>query len=705
MLDSKIKNKNFGKIDNLENPPPITESKETRIIINDIERTRVKERIFLPNFKEHCFVFITNYLILNEISYKQGLNEIAGTFILLKYKINISYARIYKMFVCFIDKFLTNYYWETEFYSLQSSLSLITILLRYHDTELYNVFEYALISPEMYATSWVLTVFSNKSSIDIVYHLWDKLIVFNDSLFLHFIIVSFLQGHRDKILKTDISQIPSYLSQMAFTSIDEVDRTIERALDLSDLTPSSFRLFSNRLEIFKYRSPRLKELYECYDPDNLLAMPIFPSEILTITYKDSFGCPDCQCVNFDLRKKKFNKQAQCYFCQAKVLENKISFLLLDLRIADSASKINAPEKDKEKIMEKYLPGYLPLSVAVKEEELLDDNYPVNIIQRFNNDKDKYHFMLITSQTDYFKEYEDKFYKEEDTNDDNGNNFGLITKVNKELNVDIVNSQIKKDKKLVMRIKEFDNLKKAISLMLNEKYKYISYIYGGFYEIHSFSMKYNVNLLGHGSECYLCAKYLNSKKGDIFSLFKKIISPLNPLSKPKDSPPKPKLHQDTANIIILNPKPELSVDEISKLIVNPNIKQYTCLYRSDFDILPNVNSDTSSTGSTETTISSSSNGMKEMTIMLFLNSIKVMIYQENKEVGKGNLSYILIRDIEIGKIKSIIQKNQAGNIITLNYVENTDDVLFMTIDFVSDIDSRDFRKNVKRFKARKSLIKK
>ena len=92
--------------------------------------------------------FIINYLELNNITYKQGLNEIAGIFVLLKYKVKLSYARIYKMFVCFIDKFLTNYYWEKDFYSLQSSLSLITILLKYHDPEIYNILEFAMISPE-----------------------------------------------------------------------------------------------------------------------------------------------------------------------------------------------------------------------------------------------------------------------------------------------------------------------------------------------------------------------------------------------------------------------------------------------------------------------------------------------------------------------------------------------------------------------------
>ena len=91
-------------------------------------------------------------------------------------------------------------------------------------------------------------------------------------------------------------------------------------------------------------------------------------------------------------------------------------------------------------------------------------------------------------------------------------------------------------------------------------------------------------------------------------------------------------------------------------------------------------------------------------MLFLTKKKIMIYQENKEPGREVLNYILIRDIEITKIKTISQKNQAGNIITLNYVENSEETLFMTIDFVSDIDSRDFRKSVRRVMQRNSLGK-
>ena len=267
-------------------------------------------------------------------------------------------------------------------------------------------------------------------------------------------------------------------------------------------------------------------------------------------------------------------------------------------------------------------------------------------------------------------------------------------MNKEVDVDMRCSNVKKDKKMLMRIKEFDNLRRALTQMLHEQFRYVSYIYGGFYEIHSFSMKYNVNLLGHGSECYLCAKE-KGRPQSLLSFFSKLMS-----NKPKQKKEK----EPTPNTNIFDAKPELTVDEISKLILNPFIKQYTCLYRSDFDILPSKNSDSSSTDSSETTLSSSSNHIKDITIMLFLTKKKIMIYQENKEPGREVLNYILIRDIEITKIKTISQKNQAGNIITLNYVENSEDTLFMTIDFVSDIDSRDFRKSVRRVMQRNSLGK-
>jgi hypothetical protein len=131
-----------------------------RVIKNDCDRTRVKDKPLLQSFREYLECMLTFYCKKNNIKYKQGMNEIVGPFILLKAKVPVSLSKIFNMFSCFLEKFLTNYYIEDEFYSLQSSLGLLNLLLKYHDPVMFNVFEFAIITPEMYATSWILTIFA-----------------------------------------------------------------------------------------------------------------------------------------------------------------------------------------------------------------------------------------------------------------------------------------------------------------------------------------------------------------------------------------------------------------------------------------------------------------------------------------------------------------------------------------------------------------
>jgi hypothetical protein len=131
-----------------------------RVVKNDCDRTRVKDKHLLISFREYIECFLTTYCKRMNIKYKQGLNEIVAPFVLLKCKLSLTLTKLFNLFVCFIEKFLTNYYYEDEFFSLQSSLALLKILLKYHDPEMYNIFEFGLITPEMYATSWILTVFA-----------------------------------------------------------------------------------------------------------------------------------------------------------------------------------------------------------------------------------------------------------------------------------------------------------------------------------------------------------------------------------------------------------------------------------------------------------------------------------------------------------------------------------------------------------------
>ena len=175
LLESKLSIRDFSYVTDADIlSSEFNDRKTAKIIKGDIERTKVIESIYMDNFKDYLFQFIIYYINENGILYKQGLNEIAGPFILLKYKIQISFTKIYSIFTCFVDKFLLNYFFESDFYSLKSSLSLINLLLRYHCPDIFHLFEYCLIFPDLYATSWLLTLFSNKCGLDMIYYLWDK---------------------------------------------------------------------------------------------------------------------------------------------------------------------------------------------------------------------------------------------------------------------------------------------------------------------------------------------------------------------------------------------------------------------------------------------------------------------------------------------------------------------------------------------------
>ena len=131
-----------------------------KVIHKDCDRTRTLERKIQFSFVEYSEYIITYYCQKHNFKYKQGLNEIVGPFVLIKQKLNISFSKLYNLFVAFVDKFLTNYFLEDEFFSLQSSLSLLNILLNYHDPEIKIILDNSYLTPEVYATSWILTVFA-----------------------------------------------------------------------------------------------------------------------------------------------------------------------------------------------------------------------------------------------------------------------------------------------------------------------------------------------------------------------------------------------------------------------------------------------------------------------------------------------------------------------------------------------------------------
>ena len=502
----------------------MSDIKTIRIIKGDIDRTRVQESIYMPSFKDYLYQIMIYYMNKNKISYKQGLNEIAGPFVLLKYKLKISFTRIYKLLVYFIDRFLTNYFSEKDFFSLKSSFALINILLKYHDIQLFRIFEYCLINPDLYATSWIMTLFANKCSLNVIYYLWDKLILFDDNLFPLFFVTSFLILNRDKFFMQDYSSVLTELSQMNIDSIKEVNKILDFANEIRDKTPNSFYLLANKLNIFNYDSKNLKNLYEEYKPNHMLALPIFPSEIFSITHKTVIFCPDINCENF--RTKKFNDFSKCNFCRNRSIKKKILYIIIDIRIYDyeyndeSNNDITNNIINNNEMINNIYPGFLPKTLKITLDQMNSKDYPKNILKDYIEEKDKYHFIIITSDTKNYFEYNNKYYKY--TKKKSTTKAGVALKRYRELDMIKVKEifELAKNKKDYYLLKEYDNFKKLIEEMDVEQFKYVSYAHGGYKDIHKFAMEYNIDLLEHGKDCSLCKEENDEKNKNNYLNFLK-----------------------------------------------------------------------------------------------------------------------------------------------------------------------------------------
>ena len=79
---------------------------------------------------------------------------------LLKSYAEMPLYAVYNCFACFIHRFLPTFFNDEEFLSLQCELIILKLLLRYHDPELGLYLEKNHMTPELYATPWILTFFA-----------------------------------------------------------------------------------------------------------------------------------------------------------------------------------------------------------------------------------------------------------------------------------------------------------------------------------------------------------------------------------------------------------------------------------------------------------------------------------------------------------------------------------------------------------------
>ena len=507
---------------------------DQKVIKNDCRRTRVRESFLIPGYSKILEAILTYYCNTKKICYKQGLNEIFGSLILLKYKFkNMKLSKLFDIGEVFIDQYLPNYFYEKEIFSLQSSLSLFVILLKYHEPSVYNRFDSTEIMPQMYATNSIITLMSGKLKINIVYELWERIIQSNDPLMIHFILVAHFIKHREMIINCEKMYLATLITTISINSIEELNYIFDLAFKLREKTPYSYRILANKIGFLKKNNKNIKDTYEFYKPQSIPAMPIFPLEILSITNKFTEECVDPDCKNCILNKDYNNKSKKkdsifqweddynelavndgflkfernmynhiCEKCDLKVEKN-MQYILLDLRILNYGEEDDDTEKT----------GFLPMMINVDQEELKSEDFNKIITNRFIGERGNYHFIFLTSSTDTFSDFESKYYTDNVSELDRKKMmFGLIKqhKIDKKLNLE--DAQKNLTWKEIYKLKEYDNFRITLKTNQKENFPYVGYVYGGFNEVHDMSIKYGYELLFHNeNNCVLCLDKKGSKK--------------------------------------------------------------------------------------------------------------------------------------------------------------------------------------------------
>ena len=538
--ENKYINDDF-KIFNNDEDNQINEFDAMDIISKDSIRTRCSETKLIRDFIKNLEALLRFFVKKNKIQYKQGLNEIAGAFLLLKYsnvKNNMTFSEVYNLLNGFFHFFTYNYYNDKTIYSIKNSLSLLQLLLKYHSPDLYNLFERAMLFPEVYGTSWILTAFSYKLKLDRLFYLWNKLILENDELMIHYFMAALLIYKKNYLINSDEYSLPLAINKLNINSEKEIDAIFNIAINLRNQTPYSFRMFAFKLDILKFKSSNHKVKYDFYHPDILLTIPIFSSEICYICYKKIIKCPD----ENHILVKTFN----CEHCSMGLKKN-INYVLIDLRNNES---------------DNYKSGILQNVSLLEEKKLNNDKETINMLkERLSFYKDKGHIILIDSES--------KNLIDENSNFNTSKIRPKKANISKNEKNDDKTKKRKNSQNEKNDIKDDCLLKSLILNLIENNYKYVSYVYGGFEDIHN-EILYNkkkaysqIKLLNHIVEkCDLCKKNDkvsgNSKKsGDIstkkFSLFF------------KNSIKNKNKNEINKNEIIINNYKVISIDEVNKMI--------------------------------------------------------------------------------------------------------------------------------------------
>ena len=171
-----------------------------------------------------------------QFNYFQGLESIAYTCLCIcNWKADVSC----KLINCIANKYIKEYFQSKEkFKPLKERMVLLKWLITFCEPSLSVHLDSIGFQPELYATPWLLSLFSSVFPIEKIIKIWQKMILFND--FIVFVGLAMLLDLKTKLLIMNLNECLSTLK--ALESCVDIDNCVKYATVMSELIPRSMTI-------------------------------------------------------------------------------------------------------------------------------------------------------------------------------------------------------------------------------------------------------------------------------------------------------------------------------------------------------------------------------------------------------------------------------------------------------------------------------
>ena len=251
LIDYKIESNIYNNILKLAEESKDSNKKYLHVcdeISRDINRTFYTTKFVEGNGKKMLFNILKALAFIRpEIGYCQGMNFIAGALI----NLIDNEEKCFWIFLSFIDNFEMNFLYLKNMPDYSIRVYQLKFYIKEYLPDLALHFKKNQINPDIFFSKWILTIFSNYLSFDILYNVWDVFILDKWKALFKFCLM-ILNSMKDKLINMDLITFSKFIKD-----------------NKNNSSLINFEEFSKHYKDYKITNRQLNELREDFFIDQL----------------------------------------------------------------------------------------------------------------------------------------------------------------------------------------------------------------------------------------------------------------------------------------------------------------------------------------------------------------------------------------------------------------------------------------------------